>query len=145
VSFLIENQDKDIILRDMLNKLNKYFSLSRKQIAFARRLVRQHDERDARKAEREAKLADTPDWSEGRYEVSGKVLKTKWVDNDFGSSCKMLFELEDGRRCWGTLPKKLEDINLDKIVLTIKATFVPSNDDKKFAFYKRPSVVSSVA
>ena len=139
--FLIENQDKDVIIHDMLNKLNKYFSLSRKQIAFARRLVRQHDEYEARKAEREAKIANAPDWEDGRQEIEGQVLSAKWKDSDWGSSLKLLIELADGRRCWGSAPQKWIDADEPKTI-RIKAGFTASRDDKKFAFYKRPTYIA---
>jgi len=144
--FLIENEQKNHIIGDMLNKLNKYFSLSRRQIAFARKLVRQADEREAREAEREAKLANTPDWQDGREEIEGKVLSCKFKDSDFGGSYKLLIELEDGRRCWGSAPQKyldaVDENQLSSPIIRIKATFSASNDDKKFAFYKRPTFVS---
>ena len=146
--FLIENEDKDVILRDMLNKLNKYFSLSRKQIAFARKLVRQHDEREARKAEREAKKANAPDWTEGRQEIEGVVVSGKWKDSDWGSSYKIVIELKDGRRCWGSAPTKFMDkCDNDGVgeigqTICIKAAFTASRDDKKFAFFKRPTFIA---
>lgn len=123
----------------MLNKLAKYFSLSRRQIAFARKLVRQADEREALAAERKAKLVDAADWEDGRFEIEGKILSVKWKDNDFGGSYKMIVELADGRRCWGSVPSKLGDSEVGDVV-RFKATFSKSNDDDKFAFFKRPTV-----
>lgn len=139
--FLIENQDKDVIIRDMLNKLNKYFSLSRKQVAFARRLVRQSDNFEALKAEREAKSANAPDWEDGRQEIEGQVLSAKWKDSDWGSSLKLLIELADGRKCWGSAPQKWIDADEPKTI-RIKAGFTTSRDDKKFAFFKRPTFIA---
>ena len=139
--FLQQNADKSEIISDMLNKLAKYFSLSRRQIAFARKLVREADERSTLAAEREAKIADAADWENGRFEIEGEILSIKWKSNDFGGSYKMLVELADGRRCWGSCPSKLDSADKGDIV-RIKATFSKSNDDAKFAFFKRPSVVS---
>jgi hypothetical protein len=139
--FLIENEEKHHIVKDMLNKLNKNFKLSRRQIAFARKLVRDEDERETRQAEREARIANTPDWENGRYEIEGKVLSCKWKDSDFGGSYKLLIELTDGRRCWGSAPQKLFDETEDVKGLTIKikARFQASSDDTKFAFFSRPT------
>jgi len=139
--FLMENEDKNAIIGDMLNKLNKYLSISRKQIAFARKLVRDEAERESRKAEREAKLVNTPDWQDGRLEIEGKVLSCKWKDSDFGGGYKLLIEIEDGRRCWGSAPQKYFDAGEPKTI-RIKAGFTPSRDDKKFAFYKRPTFIA---
>lgn len=144
--FLIENEDKHTIVGDMLLKLNKNFSLSRRQIAFARKLVRDEDKRAAVKAEREAQLANAADWEEGRYEIEGKILSLKWRDSDFGGSWKMLIELEDGRRCWGSAPAMHVDDDQDVVGMTIKivARFRVSQDDSKFAFYSRPKFISAV-
>lgn len=137
--FLQQNAEKNDILEDMLNKLSKYFSLSRRQIAFARKLVREADSKQALAAEREAKMVDAADWEDGRFEIEGKILSVKWKDNDFGGSYKMIVELEDGRRCWGSVPSKLGDSEVGDVV-RFKATFSKSNDDSKFAFFKRPTV-----
>lgn len=139
--FLIENEQKNPIIGDMLNKLNKYFSLSRRQIAFARKLVRQHCESAARKAELEAKKSNAPDWEDGRQEIEGQVLSCKWKDSDWGGSLKLLIELDDGRRCWGSAPQKWIDADEPKTIRII-AGFSPSRDDKKFAFFKRPTFIA---
>jgi len=139
--FLIENEQKNPIIGDMLNKLNKYFSLSRRQIAFARKLVRQHCESAARKAELEAKKSNAPDWEDGRQEIEGQVLSCKWKDSDWGGSLKLLIELDDGRRCWGSAPQKWIDADKPKTI-RITAGFSPSRDDKKFAFFKRPTFIA---
>jgi len=139
--FLMENEDKNHIIGDMLNKLNKYLRISRKQISFARKLVRDEAGRESRKAEREAKLVNTPDWQDGRFEIEGEVLSCKWKDSDFGGGYKLLIELEDSRRCWGSAPQKWIDAGEPKTI-RIKAGFTPSRDDKKFAFYKRPTFIA---
>lgn len=139
--FLQQNSDKSDIIADMLNKLAKYFSLSRRQISFARKLVREADERAATKAERDAKIADAADWEDGRFEIEGEILSVKWKESHFGGSYKMLVELLDGRRCWGSVPSKLDADRGD--VVKFKATFSKSDDDSKFAFFKRPTVSKS--
>jgi len=139
--FLIENEDKHHIIADMLRKLNKYFSLSRRQIAFARKIVRDEAKRAKEKADREARLAQAQDWEDGRHEIEGKILSCKWKDSDFGGGYKLLIELEDGRRCWGSAPSKLLKETEDVVGLTIKikARFRVSSDDTKFAFFSRPT------
>lgn len=138
--FLIENEDKHEIIGDMINKLNKYFKLSRRQIAFARSLVRKADNYEKIKAEREAKKAKAPDWTEGRFPIEGKAVSFKDVDSAYGWTIKVLIELPDGRRCWGTMPRGYEGDKGDPIALT--ATFSVSKDDSKFAFFSRPKINS---
>lgn len=125
------------IAEDMLRKLAKWFSLSRKQIAFMRRLEREDSTRKARQEVEALKRAGAPDWEPGRFEVSGLVLALKLKDAGFGPSWKMLVELEDGRKCWGSVPKWFEGEKGDSIEFL--ATFEASREDSKFAFFKRPA------
>ena len=83
-----------------------------------------------------------PDWECGRYEIEGKVLSVKSVESDWGRSLKCLIQLDDGRRCWGTVPSGVAAERGDWI--EIRATFEPARDDGKFAFYKRPKLIDIV-
>ena len=134
------------IAEDMLRKLAKYFSLSRKQIAFVRKIVEESPEKEAKiKARKEADEAtrkNAPDWESGRYEIEGKVLSVKSVESDWGRSLKCLIQLDDGRKCWGTVPSGVAAERGDWI--EIRATFEPAPDDSKFAFYKRPKLIDIV-
>jgi len=134
------------IAEDMLRKLAKYFSLSRKQIAFVRKIVEESPEKEAKiKARKEADEAmrkNAPDWESGRYEIEGKILSIKSVESDWGRSLKCLIQLDDGRKCWGTVPSGAAAERGDRI--EIKATFSPAPDDSKFAFYKRPKLIDIV-
>ena len=95
---------KHEILDDMLKKAHKYGSLSEKQIAFAYKLFAQCVEREEEHARRlEALEGSTLDCSQ-RITVTGKVIKTKWQDSDYGGSMKMLVELDSGFKVWGTIP-----------------------------------------
>jgi hypothetical protein len=129
------------IAEDMLRKLSRYFSLSRKQIAFVHRIVREYPEKEAKRKAREeeeaARKAMAPDWESGRYPIEGTILNLKDVESDWGWSTKCLIQLEDGRRCWGTVPSSLDVDTGDAIAIT--ATFSPSRDDSSFAFFKRPT------
>ena len=92
-----------------------------------------------KKLEEDKKKESAPSWKDGRFEVSGVIKSTKWVDSAYGSSLKMLVELDDGRSCWGSVPSKLDEVDRGDLV-SFKATFSKSSDDDKFAFFKRPSV-----
>ena len=129
------------IAEDMLRKLSKYGSLSDKQIEFIHRIVREYPEKVSKlKAREEAEAvrkATAPDWESGRYPIEGTVLSIKYVDSAWGVAVKCLIQLEDGRRCWGSVPSSLEVDKGDEVAIT--ASFTPSPDDTKFAFFKRPT------
>jgi len=129
------------IAEDMLRKLSKYGSLSDRQIEFIHRIVREYPEKEAKRKVRQeaeaARKATAPDWESGRYPIEGTVLSVKYVDSDWGCTLKCLIQLEDGRRCWGSVPSSLEVDKGDEMAIT--ASFTPSRDDSKFAFFKRPT------
>ena len=84
--------------------------------------------------------------TEDRISFEGKIVSTKFVDNDFGGSMKMLFEDNRGFRLWGALPKTLNDSesNLNNINIKFIAQVKVSDNDKCFGFYKRPTKVEVI-
>ena len=135
------------ISKDLSAKLIKYGSLSEKQVALAFKLVEQATHQEARDAERTAKHAVAPDWTPERADVTGTVLSTRCDQGPYGAVLKMLMELTDGRRCWGTVPSAILGLNGGSLVgrsISFTATFESSADDKKFAFYKRPTKAREV-
>lgn len=102
---------------------------------------------------------------EGRYEMVGKVVSTKTVESDFGTGYKMLVELADGQRVFGSIPNNLwseveflggyrklawdeTDGVMKKLVgmeLKFTATVERSSKDESFGFFKRPTKASVVA
>lgn len=141
------------ILVDLREKLDKWGSLSEKQVALIDRLVA---EANAPKAKLEG----------GRRELTGKVLSCKWRSSQYGGAFKMTLDLGDGSRVWGTVPAALEDavreyhhthvkdsstFDLPEVLkgatVTITATVNVSDDDESFGFFKRPSnpVLAGVA
>lgn len=139
----------DGFIDNLARKVGIYGELSEKQLACVTRNIEREAEWDKRKAEEAAKLVDTPPIENGRREVTGTVRSIKWQDNDFGGSFKMLVELEDGNKVWGTLPASLKghDFNTghddlgadtdDRVRFT--ATIERSTDDEHFGFFKRPT------
>lgn len=121
---------------DVAAKLRKYGSLSDKQVAAVRKAVTRDAERLARFAE-----ADGGDDREkvptGRVQITGEVVSTKEVENDFGISWKMLVKDERGFKVWGTIPTGLKAHRGAKV--TFAAAVEPSRDDEYFGFYKRPT------
>lgn len=139
---------RDIVLR-MLHGRGR---LSEAQVALVKKIAREEAERAARRAEEEAEVkAEAPDGV--RVRVSGTVLGTKWVDNDFGGALKMLVKVtsEDGSawKCWGTAPDSICWVGIPGVgsqaaevkgsVVEFTAAFQRSKDDAAFAFYKRPT------
>lgn len=74
---------------------------------------------------------------EGRIVIEGRVLSTKWVDNDFGGCVKMLVLDDRGFKVYGTRPGSLSVEKGDRVRFT--ATVKASRDDEAFGFYSRPT------
>lgn len=146
---------EESILFDMCSKLVKYGSWSDSQANFARKLLNDIDSRATREASRAAEKAAAKDAVSGRVTITGEVLKVDVRDSQYGIVTKMTVKTSDGWLCWGTVPSSLEifdhptdrlpgtDMPVqrglqrgDKIELT--ATFTVSDNDPKFAFFKRP-------
>lgn len=136
------------VLPDIARKARQYGSVSDKQFALIARLT---DEIEAKweafvtkqAAMREAKL-NTPVLTAGRQIIEGAVKSFKTVENDYGVSFKMLVELADGRRVYGTVPSSINPEIGDTVRFTAKVE--PKDDDPTFGFYSRPTkaeVVSS--
>jgi hypothetical protein len=134
-----EDRPYNDFMADLRDKLQRYGSLSDKQVACITRNIERDAERQARFAEREAKLADVPALAEGRYEITGTVRSTKWQENQFGGALKMLVEFDDGNRVWGTVPKALGWDGLEDRRVAFTAKVERSKDDEHFGFYSRPT------
>lgn len=139
VAEAIETYAEDhYILADMAAKLSRYGSLSEKQSAFALRLAEETKERLAEKAEQEAAKRPIPEEIKGkRVELTGRVLTTKWQENAYGGSLKMLLLEERGFKLWGTVPSALNAGKGDDVTFT--AEVEASEDDEAFGFFSRPT------
>lgn len=135
------------IIFDIVGKLVQYGNLSDKQFQFLEKLLKDIDTRAERMAQRAAEAAAAKPCPEGRIEVAGTVISTKYQTSEFGETLKMLVKSDDGWKVWGTVPSSLEIFqdgeiqrglrNGDRIKFT--ATVTPSKDDNKFGFFKRPT------
>lgn len=129
-------------IHDVARKLRIYGDLSERQIAAVRKAV----ERDAQRfAEREVETwVPIPDNVAGqRVEVTGTILATKWIENDFGSTEKMLLKVDHGDgayKLWLTVPSKARAGKGDTI--TVKVKVERSHDDEAFGFGSRPTFIS---
>lgn len=151
---------KNGFLRDMASKLFNAGSdgLTENMLVALRKAV-------VREVEKVAAKAALPALVEGRRTVAGKVVSTKSFESDYGTAYKMLVELEDGTRIFGSIPSNLwneveflgayrksawneTDGVMTKLVgmeLTFTATIEASKDDKSFGFFKRPTKAAIVA
>jgi hypothetical protein len=129
------------IVADIDRKLDRYGSISDKQIALVQKIVREEKERAERKAVEDARPKARA--AEGRREITGTILSVKWQESPYryGSSLKQLVEVteQDGSvwRAWGTVPAAIDEVQKGAVV-AFTATFKPA-DDPDFAFYSRPT------
>ena len=79
--------------------------------------------------------------TEERVDFSGKILSTKYQENQFGGCHKMLFQDERGFKLWGSVPNKLLEENLSDLKIKFSATVQVSNNDKSFGYFKRPTKI----
>lgn len=136
-----DHEHTNSFVADVARKLRAYGELSERQVEAVRRSIVRDAERDVERA-----VEPTAPVIEGRGEVSGRVLSTKWQDSDFGSTLKMLVQDDRGFKVWGSVPSSIEVERGDVVRFT--ATVERSQDDEAFGFFKRPTkavVVSPVA
>jgi len=81
--------------------------------------------------------------TEDRIQFEGKIINTKFQENQFGGTLKMLFEDMRGFRLWGSVPSKLLDKELNDLNIKFLATVSVSDTDSSFGFFKRPTKVES--
>lgn len=126
-------------LQDMQRALQNYGSLTERQAAATAKFAAKAAEFAARDAEREAtKVTPEQPLTEGRREIKGEVVSTKWQDSDYGTSLKMLVVEADGNKVWGTVPSAHgEEIKGSQVSFT--ATVTRSDRDENFGFYRRPT------
>ena len=99
------------VLCSIVGNLIRYGDISDKQVDLLRKLSDKIANWDTVKAERAAKLeaerAASKDCPTGKALITGEVLSTKFVDNQYGGSLKMLVRSDDGYKVWGSVPSSL--------------------------------------
>lgn len=131
------------IFADIAGKLIRYGSISPKQVALCRKLLREYNERQANNGQtlaqitREQERAAAADCPTGRVTITGIILKTKWHDGFYGSTLKMTVKDDSGFLVWGSAPTRVNLEAGDRI--QFKASVEPSDDDPKFGYFKRPT------
>jgi len=136
-------------LQDMKNDLAKWGKLTDRQAAAVEKWRAREIEFQAKKAERERKQAERGEiepLAEGRYALAGEVLSVKFQDGYYGEQVKMLVELGDGNRVWGTVPRAiLPAFDIDALkgrTVKLTATVKRSDKDEHFGYFSRPSGAS---
>lgn len=92
------------------------------------------------RAARDAARADVPDFNGARVTIHAKLLSTKWVENNFGDTLKMLVEHADGWKLYGSCPQGIaNDTPLQGDEVQFDAVVNRSDRDSKFGFFNRPT------
>ena len=132
--------DEDEFLTSLAKARDNYGALTEGQTPWPTKALAKRAEWAAKRAAQAAALVNAPELAEGRYEVTGRVVSVKFVDNDFGGTVKMLVELADGNRVYGTVPSALFDNEeLPEAQVAFTAKVERSTDDEHFGFFSRPT------
>lgn len=134
-------------LSSIWERISRYAEISDRAAHYADLVMGWLDDAEQRLAAREAATAALTEAGvevpEGRMTIEGTVLSTKFVDNGYGGSLKMLVRHESGWKVWGTVPSS---IDVDKgSTVRFTATVTRSTDDALFGFYSRPTKAVVVA
>jgi hypothetical protein len=139
---------KNWFVRDIICKLMQYGSISDKQ----KSAVTASMKRDVEyAANRPAEVVPTVEVKSGAYPIEGKVVAVKEYDNEFGVSWKMMVVNDLGQKFWCSVPSGIshlldsEDGPLKGRRVKLTATWTVSDNDKFFAFGKRPRGATIVA
>lgn len=134
-----------------ISRVRRYGSVSDK---FVRATMRDMARTERREEERAAQAALDKPVIEGRIEILGEVLSSKWQDNDFGGRNVMTVRDDRGFKVWGSVPASLEhaadqievdgDYGLKGRRVRFTATITKSDRDETFGFFKRPSKAAFV-
>jgi hypothetical protein len=140
---LNQHGKQDNFYNSLASTLNKYSSLTERQTeALKRSLTQYHDRNERIVASRKARVVSSP-IPTGRVTIVGRVVSTKWVENNYGGSLKMLVESEQGWRVFGTVPSRLGDTlaRNEGTLVGSKVAFTAEIQPKEadFGFYARPT------
>ena len=126
----------------LLSTVHKWGDLSQAQTRAAYKWMEGAAKREAMALEAAERLSNAPAVREGRRQLAGTILSTKWQYNDYYNTetLKMLVELPDGNRLWGTMPKSLRAVNAEKgTEIKFVATVEKSDKDEHFGFFSKPT------
>lgn len=127
------------IARDMVKKLRRWGSLSDAQVSF---LVSLHAKHQAKLA----LVATGVKCPSGRVQIDGTLLSLKERPGYARGTVehKIVIDLGNGVKVWGSLPAYAGDVYLPEVAkvgdrIAFSATVKASDNDPLFGFYKRPT------
>lgn len=136
--FVMEYDDD--FAQDYINRykwgIEKYGSPLDWQIDKIREFMQKREDYLARRVQETAKLASAAELVEGRQHIEGTILSIKYVESVYGTTQKMLVQLDDGNKVFGSVPASIHDVEKGDRV-SFDATIQPKEDH--FAFYSRPA------
>lgn len=146
----VHTDEGDDFLSSLSDQLRKGRELSEKQVQAGADAIDRWWRKEEVAAAAAAAKAATPAITEGRMLLEGTIASIKDREGFNGTEWKMIVELANGQRVWGTFPQSLWDAlmaegseyNLDKArgrQVSLTATVTPSRDDHTFGFFKRPT------
>ena len=119
----------DTVCKDVVTMISEYVEAPKRAAEAERAAIRLAEYEAAEEA------------PEGRVLVSGEIVRTRAEDGYYSFNSvvvKMLVRDDRGFKVWGTKPDSLNDAGVGSHV-SFTATLTQSNDDPKFAFFKRPT------
>lgn len=140
VTWLNSLENPHDFLYDMIKQINKWGKLSPNQTAATYKWMAGAAKRAEQAAEAAERLSNVSPVRDGRQTLIGTILSTKWKPSPYGDQLKMLVELPDGNKVYGTMPKSLRALMPEKgAEVRFTATVQRSNDDEHFGFFSKPT------
>lgn len=132
-------------LRDMFDAVERWGKLTDGQHRATLKWRERDEARQRDQQARSERVVNATPVVEGRQRIVGRIISTKWVDGDFGTTLKMLVEMPDGNRVFGTVPAAIEGTSetLPGKQVAFTATVKRSPKDPHFGYFKRPAQASS--
>lgn len=125
------------IVADIKRQLIKKGHISEKQVELVFKIARDVAAREAEKANEPEPVAIPDELTDGRHRFEGVVLGSKWAENAWGGSLKLLIRDNRGFKVWGSAPDECIEFKGAHVAFTARVK--PSDDDPCFGFYSRPT------
>jgi hypothetical protein len=124
------------IILSISDQLFRKGEITDKQRTAAIKIAKQEKERAAQETERKTGLTNL---EAGKQEITGTILNFKDVESQYGITTKMLVQLDNGNRLFGTCPRSL--MSDEKVQRGSKVAFVATVEPKEtgFGFFSRPT------
>jgi hypothetical protein len=136
LDFVNPSTEKFTFIVSMVEAMDKYGSLTPRQVEAVRNVMQKREEYAVKKL---AEIEPTTLAPEGRVQVEGEVLKTKWHYSEYyGDTLKMTVKLDDNNKVWGSVPESIHNVEKGQRV-RFTGTFTLSDDDEHFSTFKRPA------